>query len=61
MSVSSPRPYFPRLLNMDPASADGLASSIMAFIDFSWKLVQGSYQVYNSATGLQKRTPISAQ
>jgi hypothetical protein len=36
---------------MDPVSAVGLAASIFAFIDFSWKLVKGSYEIYQSESG----------
>ncbi|KAH7367076.1 hypothetical protein B0T11DRAFT_50133 [Plectosphaerella cucumerina] len=36
---------------MDPVSAAGFASSIITFIDFSFKLVQGSAALYQSATG----------
>ncbi|CAI4213161.1 unnamed protein product [Parascedosporium putredinis] len=36
---------------MDPASAVGLASSILTFIDFSVKLVSGALEVYRSADG----------
>jgi hypothetical protein len=36
---------------MDPVTAVGFAASILNFIDFSWNLVQGSYEVYKSASG----------
>jgi hypothetical protein len=36
---------------MDPISAIGLASSILAFVDFSSKLVKGIYQVVGAADG----------
>lgn len=36
---------------MDPISAIGLASSVVAFVDFSSKLVRGIYQVVDSADG----------
>ncbi|KAI9786501.1 MAG: hypothetical protein M1839_006961 [Geoglossum umbratile] len=36
---------------MDPLSAVGFAASILTFIDFSWNLLQGTYEVYNSASG----------
>jgi hypothetical protein len=37
---------------MDPATAVGLAASIITFIEFSHSLIVGSYQLYNSASGL---------
>lgn len=36
---------------MDPVSAIGLASSILTFVDFSWKLVQGTLEIYHSPDG----------
>ncbi|CAJ2514145.1 Uu.00g022640.m01.CDS01 [Anthostomella pinea] len=36
---------------MDPLSAIGLASGIITFIDFSWSLVTGTFEVYNSQAG----------
>ncbi|RDW93695.1 ATP-binding protein [Aspergillus mulundensis] len=36
---------------MDPISALSLAAVILQFIDFSSKLVAGTYEVYNSASG----------
>lgn len=36
---------------MDPVTAVGLAASILQFIDFSWSLVQGSYEIYRSEAG----------
>lgn len=36
---------------MDPVSAAGFASSIITFIDFSFKLIQGSVTLYQSSTG----------
>lgn len=36
---------------MDPVTAIGFASSILTFIDFSWDLITGTYEVYKSATG----------
>ncbi|KAM0324142.1 hypothetical protein ACHAQA_008334, partial [Verticillium albo-atrum] len=36
---------------MDPVSAAGFASSLITFIDFSYKLVQGSVTLYQSAAG----------
>lgn len=36
---------------MDPVSAIGLASSIIAFIDFSWELVAGTWEIYRSPDG----------
>jgi hypothetical protein len=35
---------------MDPITAVGFAASILTFIDFSWNLVAGTYEVLNSAT-----------
>ncbi|KUL88478.1 hypothetical protein ZTR_05452 [Talaromyces verruculosus] len=35
---------------MDPVSAVTFAATILTFVDFSWNLVKGSYQVYQSAT-----------
>ena len=37
---------------MDPVSAIGFAASIITFIDFSSNLVRGTYEVYNSASGV---------
>jgi hypothetical protein len=36
---------------MDPVTAVGFAASILNFIDFSWNLVQGTYEVYKSGSG----------
>ncbi len=36
---------------MDPVMAIGFASSILTFIDFSWSLVRGTYEISSSATG----------
>lgn len=36
---------------MDPVSAIGLASAIIAFIDFSWNLVAGTWEIYHSPGG----------
>jgi len=36
---------------MDPVTAVGFAASILNFIDFSWNLVRGTYEVYKSASG----------
>jgi hypothetical protein len=36
---------------MDPITAVGFAASILNFIDFSWNLVSGTYEVYKSTTG----------
>lgn len=35
---------------MDPVSAVSFAATILTFVDFSWNLVKGSYQAYQSAT-----------
>jgi hypothetical protein len=37
---------------MDPLRAIGLASDILSFIDFSFKLIGGSHRLLNSANGL---------
>jgi hypothetical protein len=37
---------------MDPVTAIGLASSILAFVEFSWHLIHGTHEVYVSSTGL---------
>lgn len=37
---------------MDPVSAIGLASSIIAFIDFSWELIAGTWEIYRSPDGV---------
>jgi hypothetical protein len=36
---------------MDPATAIGFAASILTFVDFSWNLITGTYEVYKSTTG----------
>lgn len=36
---------------MDPASAIGVASSVLAFVDFSWKLVAGTWEIYQGLDG----------
>lgn len=36
---------------MDGVSAIGLAASILTFIDFSWNLLSGTRDVYQSASG----------
>ena len=36
---------------MDPISAVGLAVNIITFVDFTWSLVTGTYEVYQSAVG----------
>lgn len=36
---------------MDAVSVVGLASSIIAFIDFSWELVAGTWEIYRSPNG----------
>lgn len=36
---------------MDPVTAIGLASSILTFIEFSWELVTGAYEISKSTTG----------
>lgn len=37
---------------MDPASAIGVASGILAFIDFGFKIVNGSIRIHSSSKGL---------
>jgi len=36
---------------MDPITAVGFAASILQFIDFSWSVIAGTYEVYKSSTG----------
>ena len=36
---------------MDPITAVGFAASILTFIDFSWGVIAGTYEVYKSTTG----------
>ncbi|KAK4182261.1 hypothetical protein QBC35DRAFT_345141, partial [Podospora australis] len=36
---------------MDPFSAVAFAGTILTFVDFSWTLIKGSYEVYQSVTG----------
>lgn len=36
---------------MDPATAIGVASSVLAFLDFSVKVVNGAVEIYRSADG----------
>jgi hypothetical protein len=36
---------------MDPITAVGFAANIIDFIDFSWNLVHGTYEVHMSASG----------
>ncbi|KAK2611555.1 hypothetical protein N8I77_004888 [Diaporthe amygdali] len=44
---------------MDPVTAIGLASAILAFVDFSWSLVRGAGDVYRSPSGAsQENTSI---
>ena len=35
---------------MDPVSAVNFAATILTVVDFSWNLIRGSYEVYQSAT-----------
>jgi hypothetical protein len=37
---------------MDPLSAIGLVSSLITFVEFSWKLVSGANEIYESANGV---------
>lgn len=37
---------------MDPLSAIGLASAIVAFVDFSWNLITGTWEIYHSLDGV---------
>lgn len=41
---------------MDPLSALSVASSVVQFVDFANKLVSGSYEIYQSATGEAERS-----
>jgi len=43
---------------MDPITAIGLASSIVAFIDFSWSLLTGAKELYESG---RRRTKENAR
>jgi hypothetical protein len=36
---------------MDPITAVGFAASILQFIDFSWGVITGTYEVYKSTLG----------
>jgi chromosome segregation ATPase len=36
---------------MDPITAVGFAASILQFIEFSWGVITGTYEVYKSTTG----------
>ncbi|KAJ6441409.1 kinase-related protein [Purpureocillium lavendulum] len=36
---------------MDPISAISLASSLITFVDFSWRLVSGAHEIYKSGRG----------
>lgn len=36
---------------MDPVSALGLASAVVAIVDFSWKLVTGAWEIHQSLEG----------
>lgn len=38
------------MVQMDPISAAGFASAVLTFVEFSWKLVKGSYDIYHSDT-----------
>lgn len=37
---------------MEALAAIGLATNIITFIDFSYKLISGSHQIFNSVSGL---------
>lgn len=39
---------------MDPATAIGTASAILSFIEFSWGLVAGAKEIYDSADGTSR-------
>ena len=43
---------------MDAAASMGLASNIMQFVDFSWKLFQEARDLYNSSTGASPENDI---
>ncbi|KAJ4386171.1 hypothetical protein N0V93_009064 [Gnomoniopsis smithogilvyi] len=48
------KPFLPECAHvriMDPVSAIGLASSIIAILDFSWELVAGTWEIYRSPDG----------
>ncbi|KAI1394304.1 uncharacterized protein F4822DRAFT_424781 [Hypoxylon trugodes] len=36
---------------MDPISALSVASAVIAFVDFSWKIVTGAAEIYRSVEG----------
>ena len=38
-------------MSMDPVTAVSFAASILTFIDFSWNLIAGTYEVCKSTTG----------
>lgn len=37
---------------MDPVSALGFASAVVAIVDFSWKLVTGAWEIHQSLEGV---------
>lgn len=41
---------------MDPATAFGVASSVLAFLDFSIKVVNGAVEIYQSTDGMTSET-----
>jgi hypothetical protein len=52
LSSITPKDHEPQPRSkMDPVTAVGFAASILNFIDFSWNLVQGTYEVYKSGSG----------
>lgn len=40
---------------MDPLSAIAFAGTILAFVDFSWKVLTGTCDVYQSAKGMSEQ------
>lgn len=39
---------------MDPASAIGVASAVLSFIEFAWNITKGTIEVYKSVDGATK-------
>ena len=40
---------------MDPLTAVAFAGTIITFVDFSWSLLTGTYDVYGSSTGMTQQ------
>ncbi|KAF5549978.1 hypothetical protein FNAPI_7895 [Fusarium napiforme] len=51
MRLSAAGDHWPDYGMLDPVTAIGLASSIVAFVDFSAKLVKGSIEIYQASDG----------